>query len=120
MTDAYAFLKVLLGKRPELRPLLLVNRAHSQEQALAVADRIHRVCHRFLGVSPKLIGWLPDDPKVFECVNRRGSVTLLEPGAVSARALRKVAVSLLEELSHAHHPGLGHRLVDVIHYESQR
>ena len=116
MTDAYAFVKVLMGKKPDPRPMLLVNRARSEEEAEEVAQRIHRVCHRFLGASPKYIGWLPDDDRMIECVNRRGSVALLEPGAESARALRKVAVVLLEELSRGRASGFGRRLVDVVGY----
>ena len=114
MTDAYAFLKVLMGKKPEPAPLFLVNRAHSEEEALEVAERIRKVCRRFLGLAPRYVGWLPDDPAVVECVNRRGAVALLEPCAPSARALRKIAVTLLEELGRHHPSGLGHRLVDVV------
>jgi len=118
MTDAYAFLKVLMGKKPEPTPLLLVNRAHSEEEAQEVVQRIRKVCRRFLGVAPRFVGWLPDDPAVIECVNRRGAVALLEPCAPSARALRKIAVQLLEELGRHHPSGLGHRLLNVV--ESER
>ena len=73
MTDAYAFLKVLLGRRPEPRPLILVNRVGSEEAAREVVQRIDRVCDRFLGVRPRSIGWIPEDVTVSACVNRRGS-----------------------------------------------
>ena len=53
MTDAYAFLKVLMGKKPEPTPLLLVNRAHSEEEAQEVVQRIRKVCRRFLGLATR-------------------------------------------------------------------
>ncbi|MAB79028.1 MAG: hypothetical protein CMJ89_06700 [Planctomycetes bacterium] len=120
MTDAYAFVKVLVGKKPQSRPLLLVNRARSETEANEVSKRIQRVCQRFLGSAPKYIGWLPDDDKVIDCVNRRGAVSLLEPYAESSRALRKLAVVLLEELGKLHSAGLGRSLVDIVEYSRDR
>lgn len=111
MTDAYAFLKVLLGRRPEPRPLLLVNRARDEAEANDVTQRIVGVCDRFLGVRPRPIGWLPDDEAVISSVNRRGSVVVLEPHSEAAYSLRRTAVILLEELSRHHPRGLGHTLL---------
>ena len=111
MTDAYAFLKVLVARCDRV-PLLLVNRARDEEEAQAVVDRIQRVSQRFLGTAPVPIGWVPDDPAVRECVNRRGSVIALEPEARAARALRARCDRVLEELLRREHPGLGRRLLD--------
>jgi flagellar biosynthesis protein FlhG len=99
MTDAYAFLKLLFAGRTGSRALLLVNRAADEDVAEEVTKRIARVGERFLGAAPKCIGWLPDDPAVSACVNRRGSVVTLEPGAEVSRALRRVAASIAEELA---------------------
>jgi flagellar biosynthesis protein FlhG len=118
MTDAYAFLKVLIGgARP--RPLLLVNKARDEEQAREVTDRIVGVCERFLGAGPQPIGWIPYDPTVKECVNQRGSVVHLAPEAEASRALRRVAVSLLQGLTSLHPRGLGRRLLDDAGYSSR-
>lgn len=110
MTDAYAFLKLLFAGRPGTRALLLVNRAASAEEAEEVTRRIARVGERFLGTAPRCIGWLPHDPAVSACVNRRGSVVSLEPGAEVSRALRLVAAALAEELAPVPTKGLGHEL----------
>lgn len=118
MTDAYAFLKVLVARCPRVRPLLVVNRAHDVEEAEHVAHRIQDVSNRFLGQRPTWIGWVPDDPLVGSCVNRRGSVTALEPDAPAARALRGLAVRVLEELARQHPRGLGQRLVGEMGYSS--
>jgi len=98
MTDAYAFLKLHFAGRAGAKAFLLVNRAASAEEAEEVTRRIARVGERFLGTAPRCIGWLPHDPVVSACVNRRGPVTRLEPGSEVARALRTVAATLEEEL----------------------
>jgi flagellar biosynthesis protein FlhG len=116
MTDAYAFLKLLLAGKPGTRVMLLVNRARDEVEAEEVARRIARVGERFLGSAPRLIGWLPNDPVVSACVNRRGSVVRLEPGSDIARALRRIAASVLEELAAVAPRGLGQELQREVGY----
>lgn len=99
MTDAYAFLKLYFAGRAGAKALLLVNRAASAEEAEEVTRRIARVGERFLGTAPRCVGWLPHDPAVSACVNRRGPVTRLEPGSEVARALRTVGAALEQELA---------------------
>ncbi len=120
MTDAYALLKVLRGRDRARSPLLLVNRACDQEHADEVVGRIARVCERFLGLSPRVLGWLPEDPLVPSCVNRRGAVSLLEPHSPFARALGAVAARVVEELSALHPRGLGHALLEDLERSPQQ
>lgn len=110
MTDAYAFLKLLFAGRAGTRAFLLVNRAASAEEADEVTRRIARVGERFLGAAPRCIGWLPHDPAVSACVNRRGVPVTLEPGAEVSRALRLVAAALAEELAPLTPMGFGSAL----------
>ena len=116
MTDAYAFLKVLLSRRPDAEPLLLVNRASDDVEAHEVAERIERVSQRFLGAAPRRLGWLPDDAVVRACGNRRGPVVRLEPSARVSLALRRAAVSLIDDLSQRGARGMGHRLREAVGY----
>ena len=118
MTDAYAFVKVLSNRRPGARPLLVVNRAFDEEHAQEVSQRIQRVCRRFLGEAPELIGWLPEDRAVPSCVNRRGAVVALEPQSPFAVALEGIAVRVLEHLSSVHPRGLGRTLLEDTGYPS--
>jgi len=116
MTDAYALLKVLYLKRPRAVALLVVNRAEDEEEALRVDRRIADVCHRFLGAAPRYAGWIPNDPAVIRAVNHRASVVFAEPESSAARALRVLAVRVLDELG-AHRPeGLGRLLLHQIGY----
>lgn len=119
MTDAYAFLKVLVATDPDARALLLVNRARGEDEALEVAERIRRVSRQFLGRAPSLVGWVPEDALVQECVNRRSAVATAEPQSPASYALRRVAVALLDELAGTHPGGLGRRLLRDVGYSSK-
>jgi flagellar biosynthesis protein FlhG len=117
MTDAYAFLKVLLARRPDFEPWILVNRAGSPEEAQEVASRIARVTARFLQRGARWIGWLPEDPVVTQCANRRGPVVALEPHAPFSYSLRRVADALAVELERIEPRGLGRTLARDVGYE---
>jgi len=116
MTDAYALLKVLYKKRPSAVVLIVVNRAEDEDEALRVDRRIADVCHRFLGASPRFAGWIPNDPAVTRSVNRRSSVITAEPDSSASRAIRVLAVRVLEELAAQHAQGLGRLLLHQIGY----
>jgi flagellar biosynthesis protein FlhG len=119
MTDAYAFLKLLFAGRAGTKALLLVNRASGAEEAEEVTRRIARVGERFLGTAPRCIGWLPQDAVVSACVNRRGAVVSLEPGAEVSRALRRIAVSIAEELEQIRPKGFGDELQREVGYAAR-
>lgn len=111
LTDAYAFLKVLLQQRGDARPLLLVNRARNAAEAHHVAERYVSAAKKFLGREPRWIGWLPEDPNVTECVNLRRPVPTVRPHSPFARALEEVALRLVLELEGAPPLGLGRQLL---------
>jgi len=113
ITDAYAFLKVLLARRPCCEPLLVVNRVEGADEAARVAERLCQVSERFLGRAPTWLGFLVDDPAVRHSVNQRAPVVELSPGAAVSADLRQLAVRVLEELSSVHAGGLGRRLLEA-------
>jgi len=119
MTDAYAFMKVLTANRPEIRPLLLVNRAQDEAEANDVIERICRVCEHFLAARPLSLGWLPDDRHVSLSVNRRGVVTSLEPEAPVAKALGRVEIRLREALEAREARGMGRSMLAEVGYCSR-
>ncbi|MFT5292322.1 MAG: flagellar biosynthesis protein FlhG [Planctomycetota bacterium] len=114
MTDAYAFLKVLTDRSPGCEPMLVVNRARSDAEAREVAARIVRVSKRFLGRAPRPIGWIPDDPMVQACVNRRGAVAALEPDCPASLSLAQLAHRIEVELARKLANGLGRSLTSEL------
>jgi flagellar biosynthesis protein FlhG len=128
MTDAYAFLKVLLLKRPDCVPLLLVNRTLERAECerhgdgdrsgAHVADRIRSVCSKFLGREPRWVGSVPEDPAVLASVTARKPVVVERPGSPAALALQALAVPVLDELAGLSRdgpgPGLGKSLMEHV------
>jgi len=111
MTDAYAFLKVLLQREPSAAPLFVVNRARSHAEAEHVAERMHNVTHKFLSRVPRWVGTIPEDACVSESVNRRSPVIRDAPQSPAAQALRALSVAVFDELDSVHPRGLGRSMV---------
>lgn len=112
MTDAYAFLKVLLRSRPGSRPLLVVNRAEDEAEAKRVAQRIREVAGKFLGSTPLAYGWIPDDRAVVRSVAARRPVVDSEPDSPAGSALRGLADRLGRRLrGHGMPVGVGASLL---------
>ncbi|MEL6715819.1 MAG: P-loop NTPase, partial [Planctomycetota bacterium] len=104
MTDAYAFLKVFARQcaaqgieRP--MPLLVVNRAASEEEAAGTAKRLQEVVGKFLGTSVEYLAALPEDRAAYRCSQRRTTVVEGEPDSDLARALESVGHSVLARLA---------------------
>ncbi len=113
LTDAYAFLKVLLMRRPDCSPLFVVNRASSFEEGVHVAERLCAVSKRFLRREPRCVGILPDDRAVVRCVNARAPVVVREPDSPFAKALTLVAERIRSELARETGRGLGRSLMSM-------
>lgn len=110
MTDAYGFLKVHSQLRPAAEVLFVVNRVHDEELAHQTAARFKEVSQRFLGVQPRWLGFIPDDPSVGASVNRRRPLLLSEPSSVAGRALMGIAAQVFSELECLCPRGLGRSL----------
>ncbi len=120
MTDAYAFIKVLVTKRPGLVPLLVVNRVDAsshdpyadEHSGARVAERITNVCMKFLALEPRWVGSVPDDRAVVRSVSSRRPVVLGEPGTTAAVAIQALSVPLISTLDRApRQAGFGERLL---------
>lgn len=111
LTDAYAFLKVLLQRKPDSTPLFVVNRATSSEEGEHVAERMRSVARKFLGREPRFVGTLPDDRAVVRSVNERAPVVESEPDSPFSLAMHGLGVTLLEELARVHAKGVGRSLL---------
>lgn len=115
MTDAYAFLKVLHARSPRRKPMFIINRCRSEEEARHAASRIKDVSQRFLGFVPEYLGGLPEDPAASESIRRRAPVPTLRPDSRLAKGLGRLALELdrrLNEQRGSQILGMGRRLVD--------
>jgi flagellar biosynthesis protein FlhG len=116
LTDAYAFLKVLLQRRPTCLPLLVVNRATSEEEARSAADRISSVSKKFLQREPRYVGFLPEDRAAFRSIQHRRPVVIDDPQSALARALNDLGLVIMQELGRHHPHGFGRTLMRHVGY----
>ncbi|MCP3918207.1 MAG: MinD/ParA family protein [bacterium] len=116
MTDAYAFLKVFLQRKPVSDPLLVVNRATSAEEAEATAKRILGVSQKFLGRQPRWVATLPEDRAAFRCTQRRSPVVVAEPDSELGLALQELAAAVDEEVGRSCARGIGRTLLQRVGY----
>ena len=97
MTDAYAAAKAIIARRPDLDLSLIVNMAGSEDEGLAVHERMYSVARRHLGRAIPLAGIVPFDFSVVGAVKRRKPLSLISPDARATVAIRTIARSLVED-----------------------
>ena len=91
ITDAYAVIKSLVRRNPEIDLRLVVNACRDEDEARAVHDRIAQVSRRFLGTTLRLAGYLPSDPRVAAAVRRRCPFALDPSAGPASACLGRVA-----------------------------
>ncbi|MBI5561961.1 MAG: MinD/ParA family protein [Deltaproteobacteria bacterium] len=96
ITDAYALMKVLLGRHGERSFKLIVNCAKTKKHGLAVYRNICGAADRFLNVSIDYLGCVLQDECVPKAVARQKAVMELFPDSRASACFREVAAAALE------------------------
>jgi flagellar biosynthesis protein FlhG len=100
LTDAYATIKVLATTQGRRRVSLLVNQTRKPGEGRAVRQQLQQVLDRYVNsgldspVRLELLGEIPSDPAVRECVQRRQLLLEALPGAPAAVALAGIAARM--------------------------
>ncbi|MCL2351011.1 MAG: MinD/ParA family protein [Firmicutes bacterium] len=97
ITDAYAVVKSMADEESAPRFGVVVNRAESRKEGAEVFEKLNRVAGRFLGVSLRNLGYIPNDHCLVRAVKRQQPVTLCYPGAECSRSIEGIGGRLLEE-----------------------
>jgi flagellar biosynthesis protein FlhG len=99
LTDAYAFVKVLLrlGGR---KPCALVNMADSEAEARRTRDSLAKTCRAFLKTSIDYLGFIPRDHHASMAIRQQRPLVALYPQSPSARAFERLADRLCEPARH--------------------
>ncbi|MFT7678861.1 MAG: flagellar biosynthesis protein FlhG [Planctomycetota bacterium] len=110
LTDAYAFLKVLVQLGPARDPLVVINRVQDPAEAEIAMRRMSNVASKFLGRSLRFACVLPEDRAAFRCTQRRMPVSVSEPESALALALGDLGREVLGQLDQLHPAGIGRTL----------
>ncbi len=105
VADAYATLKVLLGRTMRGTAGLVVNMADNHEEAVELQTKFAELVHRFLGAQIDNCGYIPLDRYVRESVKHQFPLVLSVPPSPAAEALAQIAgVVLQQSRSHVEAP----------------
>jgi flagellar biosynthesis protein FlhG len=87
LTDAYAFVKLVLKRTGGRAPALLVNMAASAPEAKRTAETLTNSARTFLKATPAYLGFVPSDMRVVECLRRQTSLWLAYPRSPALTAI---------------------------------
>jgi flagellar biosynthesis protein FlhG len=108
LTDAYAFVKLVLRKGGGV-PAAIVNMAASDAEARKVADSLVRTCEAFLDRAPRFAGRILRDARVGDAIRRQEQLLSLYPQSPAARSVTEIARRLHDDFQPALMAGNGLR-----------
>jgi len=103
LTDAYAFVKILM-RAFTAPPLVVVNMSANDAEAHRTSDALQATCLTFLKTTLEYLGAVPRDPRAVEALRQQCHLLKLYPQAPASRAIQAVATRLHARV--APHPAL--------------
>jgi flagellar biosynthesis protein FlhG len=97
LTDAYAFIKVTSLEHPSTDMRIVVNMAPSKNEGMRVYETLHKVCKKFLNLSPALAGIVRRDSHVRESIRNQTALLTRHPNSTAAGDVEKIANQLIAE-----------------------
>lgn len=94
LVDAYAMVKVVHLRDPQKPLWVMVNNAHTVEEAEETLAQLQAATSRFLGKELQVLGMLPSDPHLLQAVRQQRGVVELYPSSPAALALGELAQHL--------------------------
>jgi flagellar biosynthesis protein FlhG len=87
LTDAYAFVKLMLKRTGGRAPSILVNMAANTGEAKRTAEALTNSARNFLKSTPAYLGFVPADSRVVECIRRQTSLWTAYPNSPALEAI---------------------------------
>lgn len=94
LTDAYAFVKLVMRRTGGRTPSMIVNQAANAAEAKRTADVLSNSARTFLKVAPAFLGYVPSDAHVVECLRRQSSLWLAYPRSPALNAISALTAGL--------------------------
>ena len=100
ITDAYALLKALNRKEEFVKEhtsiKMISNRVKNDSEGQNVYEKMSVVSEKFLNIPITYLGPVPMDEQISKAVMRQKPVSVINPDAPSAKAIKQIAEKLLE------------------------
>ncbi|MDH3474738.1 MAG: MinD/ParA family protein [Rhodospirillales bacterium] len=95
LTDAYAFMKLMLTRDGAADLRVVVNMAASEKEGERTYGTLRKACESFLKVAPPLAGIIPRDDKVKDAIRSQTGLLTRHPNCAAARGVEQLARGLL-------------------------
>lgn len=100
ITDAYALLKALNRKEEFVKEdtsiKMIANRVKSAAEGQNLYEKMSVVSEKFLNIPVTYLGSVPMDEQISKAVMRQKPVSVINPEAPAAKAIKQIAENLLE------------------------
>jgi len=100
ITDAYALLKALNRKeefsKEDTSIKMISNRVKNEQEGLSLFEKMSVVSDKFLHIPIEYLGPVPMDEQISKAVMRQKPVSVINPEAPSAKAIKQIAEKILE------------------------
>lgn len=96
MTDAYAFIKLLVQQQPDVDVKIIVNMASSESEGERTYATLRKACTSFLKMAPSLAGVIRRDNKVKETIRNQAPLLMRYPNCTAAGDVEALARRLTE------------------------
>ncbi|AIL12546.1 hypothetical protein IM40_01850 [Candidatus Paracaedimonas acanthamoebae] len=90
LMDAYAFIKVMHGRRQVLPMNIIINQAETLEAGKRTYEIIQQVCEKFLNMTPHLLGIIRRDPYVRDTICAQTPILTRYPTAPAAEDVKGI------------------------------
>jgi len=91
ITDAYGLIKAFSRHSEANNINVVVNRVKNKDEALEIFNRLEYAVRRFLGLEPKLLGWIFEDPQVGRSVMQQRPLGLSNPQSQAYKCIQWIA-----------------------------
>lgn len=99
ITDAYAVIKMLHSRNPEISIRLVINRVTSEREGIQTTDKLAMVAKRFLNMNIQSLGYVTDDSHVSKAVKQQRPFLLTYPDSQASKSIRKLVGHYLQNSS---------------------
>lgn len=95
LTDAYAFVKVVLGADSKADVRIVVNTAETRGEGLKTYETLRKACQNFLRVTPPLAGVIRRDRKVSDSIRAQVPLLTRAPTSDAGSDVERIADGLI-------------------------
>lgn len=91
LTDAYAFIKVMTMRYPDIPVEIVVNMAEDKAEGRRTFGTLAKACENFLSFEPKLAGIVHRDPNVKATIRQQAPIITRFPQSRAGKDVREIA-----------------------------